>query len=898
MLSIHRLKGIVAANYYEVLREDDYYTRSEKQDAEWFFGESFGLSGDVKQQEFTFILSGFDKSGRKKLVKSAGAKDRRVGYDLTFSLPKSVSIMHVLGDKKVKKIIDQAHDEAIKKVLKNYVFPNIKSRTGAKGHGEKVGDLEFAVASFRHNTNRNLGPHYHSHVVLANVGMDKSGRTRSIISDSIYDLKMSTGALYRAEVAHVLERDLNINIVKAPKGDFAVEFVPKDVVRALSSRRQEIEAELEKFGRFDAITSQIATLRTRAEKKNLNREKIKEHFDKLFKTLGFTRDIFLKELEIDQKKYVPRHDIDLQDLFEKSFKKIAKKQSTFTKRDVVKEMAFEAQGKGVGMDGILHTIQRRLKRDPELVLLNDKRTVNKASLIRESMGKKRKKSPPKIFIEDELYTTLTTLKLERDLLYKVKEMSKRKGLPVYQKQYDKAVNKRLTMTNEQKKALGYIVDPRSQFRFVDGIAGAGKSYVFGAAKEIWEESGHKVIGAGLSANIARGFESGTGIKSQTLASLIRDIKNGTVYLNSKTVIVIDEIGMVDTNTLRQLVNMTYRSGVKIAGAGANDQLQPIDLGGAIKRIKKDLGSAVLNDIWRQEKEASKEVIRDLRAGKAKEALNKIIDQGRLFIGKTQEHAEDQLIHQWAESGAVKNPEDHFILVGTHAETRRLNDKAQLERLTRGFLGENVVKHDEGLIYEGDRIVFKENNRELDIDNGMFGVVKRIDEKTRKISVKIIGLKDNNEREIDLNEYEKVKLGYVDTTHSQQGASIPYTYTLIGSMLHREMAYVQESRHIKRNLWFGAKNYVEDVDALIARRMAFSKRKHMAVDYIDQAKSNLEYEKSFREKLTKYRASKKREDEKIMNYLLTQSNTMFYEKEREKQRKLELKLGIKGRGRSR
>ena len=99
MLSVAAVRSASgAANYFA---KDDYYTVEGSSEATAWAGEgadAIGLSGEVSKEAFEGVLNGILPSGEAV----AQVENRRAGYDLTFSMPKSASVMaYVAGDKRV-----------------------------------------------------------------------------------------------------------------------------------------------------------------------------------------------------------------------------------------------------------------------------------------------------------------------------------------------------------------------------------------------------------------------------------------------------------------------------------------------------------------------------------------------------------------------------------------------------------------------------------------------------------------------------------------------------------------------------------------------------------------------------------------------------------------------------
>ncbi|MEI4600223.1 AAA family ATPase, partial [Klebsiella pneumoniae] len=84
---------------------------------------------------------------------------------------------------------------------------------------------------------------------------------------------------------------------------------------------------------------------------------------------------------------------------------------------------------------------------------------------------------------------------------------------------------------------------------VVGYAGTGKSAMLGVAREAWESAGYQVQGLALSGIAAENLESGSGIASRTIASIEHQWGQGRELLTDKSILVIDEAGMIGTRQM-------------------------------------------------------------------------------------------------------------------------------------------------------------------------------------------------------------------------------------------------------------------------------------------------------------------------------------------------------------
>ena len=167
-----------------------------------------GLEGPVDPDVFRTVLEGRvpDGSGRQLGRKGKdGEIAHRPGRDLTLSAPKSVSIAALVGGD--GRVVD-AHDRAVTRTLawfeKNVAETRMKDPE--TGRVVRTGDQKTVVATFRHDTSRNLDPALHTHSVIANMMKGADGKWRSMSNERLYESKMLLGAMYRSELAAGLSR--------------------------------------------------------------------------------------------------------------------------------------------------------------------------------------------------------------------------------------------------------------------------------------------------------------------------------------------------------------------------------------------------------------------------------------------------------------------------------------------------------------------------------------------------------------------------------------------------------------------------------------------------------------------------------------------------------------------
>lgn len=295
MLSVSSVKSAGKAGAYYT-NEDNYYFLGE-QSTEWYGtgAENLGLEGPVNREVFVSILEGQLPDGTDMRRMEGGVNKHRPGYDLTFSAPKSASVLAlVTGDT----FLVDAHKEAVRRTL-DEVEKLATTRTMTDGitEMEKTGNL--VIATFMHDTSRNLEPQMHTHAVVANATLSKNGwKTISTdingkqgFTDVVWNEQVSIGALYRGHYRSIIEPAGYQTEDTGPRGEWDITGVP---VKPFSSRRQEI---LELVGEnATAKQKSIAALDSRQAKHFEDPETLRTHWQSVLKETGFDAGTFHKEV--------------------------------------------------------------------------------------------------------------------------------------------------------------------------------------------------------------------------------------------------------------------------------------------------------------------------------------------------------------------------------------------------------------------------------------------------------------------------------------------------------------------------------------------------------------------------------------------------------------------------
>lgn len=253
-----------AGDYYA---KDNYYLASELEDGSQWIGDgarSLGLQGRVETSAFTAVLEGRlpDDS-----VIAAARGEHRPGLDMTFSAPKSVSLLALVGrDDRIVEAFQNSVRETLAWAERNLIEAKVWDRQAKQQLVEKTGNMVAAV--FLHDVSRNGDPQLHVHAVIANATKASDGKWHAVRNDALYENQHLLGAIHNAALRGKIEA-LGYETVSARNpidGEFEIKGVSRDAIEAFSTRRAEILEALAKEDRGSPREREIAALATRRAK--------------------------------------------------------------------------------------------------------------------------------------------------------------------------------------------------------------------------------------------------------------------------------------------------------------------------------------------------------------------------------------------------------------------------------------------------------------------------------------------------------------------------------------------------------------------------------------------------------------------------------------------------------
>lgn len=352
MMSIGSVKSAgTAAGYYT--QKDNYYVIGSL-DERWQGkgAAALGLDGKaVDKATFTALLNGKLPDGSDLSRQQDGVNKHRPGYDLTFSAPKSVSVMAMMGGD--KRLIE-AHNQAVTVAVRQ-VETLAATRVMTDGKSETVMTDNLIVAKFNHDTNRNQEPQLHTHAIVLNatrngerwqsLGTDTVGKTGFI--ENIYANQIAFGRIYREALKEQVQQLGYETEVVGKHGLWEMKGVP---VEAFSTRSQELR---EVAGPDASLKSRdVAALDTRKSKEAIEpAEKMVEWMNTLketgFDIRGYRETADARAEEIARAPATPVNTVgpDITDVVTRAIAGLSDRKVQFTYADLLARTVSQLEAK-------------------------------------------------------------------------------------------------------------------------------------------------------------------------------------------------------------------------------------------------------------------------------------------------------------------------------------------------------------------------------------------------------------------------------------------------------------------------------------------------------------------------------------------------------------------------
>jgi conjugative relaxase-like TrwC/TraI family protein len=802
MQTTHKISGSSAAGYavYVTSSSDrgDYYTASGEGEpallapSRWHGSPGLlaklGLSPEreVTRKELSALMHGVSPSDGHELRRAGGDGSRVAGIDMTFSAPKSVSALWAVSSPYERARIEAAHSKAVAGAIARTErkVALVRTRSEGKLHWERASSLlaaEFVHTSSRLTRDQESGgvpdPQLHSHVVV--LGAERSnGRFAAVDSRELFRAARANGAWYRAELADGLGQ-LGLQIEGGTGRDgryFEIAGVPGNLSERWSMRGAEIEraarAFRTRYGR-DPRAGELGslTVATRGTKAQLKAGEVDRAWKAVGEEYGLAR-------ERAQRLYAnrEREPFSRERFAQALTVELTKSSATVSERDMLAR-AYELVA-GQAHPREADAAINELTRSGELIALQGDRWTTRQ--LREL----------------ELRTAKLAVSRSSEAAAPVSESSLRQARLDVQREI------RGQLSAEQREAVKTITGPGGVSVLV-GQAGTGKGVVIAAAAGAWQREGYQVIGTAVAGATAERLGADADLeRSINTDALLARVQSGSVRLNAKTVVVMDEAGMADTRRLAALAEVTARAESKLVLVGDHAQLSAIGAGGMFAQLQGKAPTAEVSEVHRARHAWEREAWQQVRAGEAQQALASYQAHGRLHISDTREQAAERMVEAW-DRARQERPDERLVMLtdASNAELNRINALAQERRAQAGELGARSVELPDrpyGLA-AGDEVIFTAalyQPSQPRVENGTLGSVVEVSGDDR-VSIQTKGAQER-EVQFGAEEFAGLRLGYAQHLYKAQGRTVDRSFVLTGGwQTDREHAYVALTRAQER-----------------------------------------------------------------------------------------------------
>ncbi|MCB1098953.1 MAG: relaxase domain-containing protein [Verrucomicrobiae bacterium] len=642
MLRIHQSESVAAAKSYyaNALKPGDYFIGQDLPGT--WHGKTaamLGLSGEVNKEQFMAMCENRrpDDGGQ---LNPCDRENRKVGYDITFSAPKSVSILHsVVGDERILEAFVKSVRETMQRIEKE---AHVRVRKGGTYEDRKTGNL--AWGEFVHFTSRPINgisdPQLHAHCYTFNTSFDavenrfKAGKFCQIKYEATY-----YEAVFHSILAEEL-RELGYGIDNRPFS-FEVQGVGAGNIERFSRRKEEIEAlaeELGIIGNDKAMDGLGARSRARKEDGKSGMVVRSEWLARLDRTeLTFNRPEPVKELTA-----VEAVDLAIEDCFER--------------RSVMMQRRLIARALQLSLGQCHH---REIEKEVD----------TRRELVTRRHG-------------DFRYTTTEAIIAEeREVLAYLQ--STRGTAPKLRENYQPSRN--LALDSDQLTAIRRLLDSNDRVFVIEGRAGTGKTTLMREAIRAIEAGGNAVYTFAPTSEAAHRVLKAEGFeRSETVQQLLinRELQAEIVG----KVVWVDEAGLLSSKEMNRLIHIADAQDARVIFSGDTRQHHSVGRGDALRLVSESglVQVAYTSKVHRQKKALYRSIVELIAGNQTEKAFARLDEMGAIHEIPDADVWLAAISKEYVES--IEAYDSVLVVAPTHAEGRLITDAIRERLFASGKLG--------------------------------------------------------------------------------------------------------------------------------------------------------------------------------------------------------------------
>lgn len=763
-----------------------------------------------------------------------GTRRAVAGFDFTFSIPKSASVLWAVADAGTQALIADAHHAAVAEVVAFMEREVAATRTGATGHNGAVAQVDVTgliATAFDHYDSRAGDPHLHTHVVISNkVQTVLDGKWRSLDGRPMHAAVVALSELHEAVFADHLTRTFGVEWEAREMGRdrnpaWVIASVPEELVAEFSTRSRHIDAETDRL--IDAYVTEHgrrpspatimklraqATLSTRPEKHVHSLADLTSDWrDRAGWVLGSDATRWARIVAANDAPLLLRADdvpLDvIASLGQSVVEAVGEKRSTWRRWNLTAEAARQTMGYRFA------TVEDR---EAVVGLVVDAAEAASLRLTPPELA-----SSPVVFQRQDgtsvfrpkhstVFSSEVLLAAEDRLLERARTTTgPTVPLATVEKITSRPDREGRMLGDDQAAALAKVAVSGRQVDVFVGPAGAGKTTAMNALRRAWEREHGKgsVVGLAPSAVAAQVLADDLGIATENTAKWwTNHLMTGETF-HAGQLVIVDEASLAGTLSLDRITNLAAEAGAKVLLVGDYAQLQSVDAGGAFALLVHDRPDAPeLVDVHRFTHTWEKTASLALRHGRT-EVIDTYIDHGRVLDGDTEAMTNAAYTAWRADMIAGKAT---VLVSDSNEAVTALNVRARTDLILAGTVrGPHEIElHDGTRAATGDTVITRRNDRRLRagrgwVRNGDRWTVTEVRD-DGSVILRRAGHRWGASVVLPADyAAEHLDLGYAVTSYRAQGITTDTAHVLVDASMTRENLYVALTRGRDTNMAYVA-----------------------------------------------------------------------------------------------
>ncbi|POH64447.1 conjugal transfer protein [Cryobacterium zongtaii] len=790
------------------------------------------------------------------------------GYDFTFSIPKSASILWGVADAATQARIVEAHHAAVSEIVAYMEREVAATRTGTTAYDGAVAQVDVTgliATAFDHFDSRAGDPHLHTHVVISNkVQTVLDGKWRSLDGRPMHAAVVALSELHESLFADALRRSLGVRWEMRERGRdrhpaLSISSVAEALVAEFSSRSRHIDiatdalinAYLDRHGHRPGPVTIMklraqATLSTRPAKEVRSLAELTAAWrERAERVLGEDATTWASTAgttsvaPVLRAEDMAREAID--EIGTRVMMAVSEKRATWRHWNLAAEAARQlaqlrfasSAERETVIDLVVDAAERASLRitPPELA-------PSPASFLRADGTSVFRPKHATVF------TSTALLDAEVRLLERAADTTGPRIAPAMLHAISLTRHPGgVVLADDQVAALSAIAGSGRAVDVLVGPAGAGKTTAMSALRHAWEAAHHtgSVVGLAPSAAAAQVLAEDLGIPTENLAKWWQNHLDHGETFHAGQLVIVDEASLAGTLSLDRITAVAASAGAKVLLVGDYAQLHSVDAGGAFSMLVHNRADAPeLVDVHRFTHEWEKSASLGLRKGD-QNSINRYIAHDRVSGGDT-ESMTDAAYTAWrADTRAGRTT---VLISDSNEVVASLNARARTELILEGRIDavREVALHDGNRAAVGDTVITRRNDRQLRTSrtwarNGDRWTVTEV-RRNGSVDVHRHGRRWGSAVRLPAD-YVKhhLELGYAVTSHRAQGITTDTAHVVATAGITRENLYVAMTRGREANSAYVAVDLPDSThvgprsgdEAATARSVLYSVLKHVGAE---------------------------------------------------------------------